>query len=158
MISIGISFTVRDTAKKITNALLLLFLLLPTTFLTTGCEARGDKAYDILQNFNKYESYFPEKKWRKIASPELAGWSIDKLEIARLYSNSIHSGAVVVIENGVIIAEWGNITARYPLHSIRKSLMSAMYGICVDERIINLSSTLKELECNRHWRIDSDGK
>lgn len=120
------------------------FLLVVLVLFSTACEGRNE-TYDILYEYNRQNVYFPEKRWSKPLSPELAGWSTVKLEQARQYAESIHSDAVVVVENGVVIAEWGNITTRYNIHSIRKSIMSAMYGIYVEQKIINPASTLEDL-------------
>lgn len=125
--------------------LLLLYVLLLFPLFNTGCEKQNEKTYNVLYEYNKSTQYYPENQWSKIASPELAGWSTAKLELARQYSITIHSGAVVIVENGIIVAEWGNITTRYRLDSVRKSLMSAMYGVLVDQKTLNLASTLKEL-------------
>jgi hypothetical protein len=131
----------RGTTRK----LFLLFIVLVTTLFGLGCKEQSGKPYEILHEYDKNIHYFPGKQWSKIASPELAGWSTVKLEQARQYSESIHSDAVVIIENGIIVAEWGNITKRYKLDSVRKSLMSAMYGVGTDQKKINPASTLKEL-------------
>lgn len=135
----------RDISRRVAGRLFLLLVLLTTSLFGTGCEGRGGKPYEVLHEYDRSVEYFPGKQWSKTASPEMAGWSVEKLELARKYSNTLHSGAVVVVENGVIVAEWGNITTRYKLDSVRKSLMSAMYGIFVDKKIINPTSTLKEL-------------
>ncbi|MFH2123397.1 MAG: serine hydrolase [Pseudomonadota bacterium] len=137
--------TTENTARIIANKLFLLFILVATSLFSSGCEGSSEKIYQIRHEFDKNIVYFPDKQWAKIASPELAGWSTIKLEEARQYSESIHSSAVIIIENGIIIAGWGEITKCYKLHSIRKSLMSAMYGIFVDQKKIHLTSTLKEL-------------
>lgn len=131
--------------RRVEYRLFLLLMVFTAVLAGAGCEGNGENAYELLQEYDRNIHYFPGKQWSKIASPELAGWSTVKLEQARQYSESIHSGAVVIIENGVIIAEWGNITKRYRLDSIRKCFMSAMYGIFVDQKKINLASTLKEL-------------
>lgn len=135
-----------DIPKKLASSLLLLFLFLTVILCATGCEGRSEKTYEFLYSYDSDLEYFPEKKWSKLASPQLAGWSIAKLEEARRYSENIHSGSVVIVENGVIIAEWGPTATRYKLHSVRKSLMSAMYGIHVAKQEISLASTLQDLK------------
>jgi CubicO group peptidase (beta-lactamase class C family) len=121
----------------------ILFLLLH--FARGGCEGSQEKNFEILHEYNQSHEYFPDKQWKKIASPELAGWSREKLEQARAFSKEIHSSAVVIVENGVIVAEWGDIVERYSLHSVRKSLMSAMFGILVHQGRIALDSKLSDL-------------
>ena len=54
--------------------------------------------------------------------------------------------AILVARDDVIVASWGDIGAKVNVRSVRKSLLSALYGIAVDEGRINLASTLTELE------------
>jgi len=104
----------------------------------------GDK-FDDLSFYDKNFLYYPGDKWQKIDDPTKMGWSNKKLRTAKEYSNSIHSDAVVIIQNGVIVDEWGKTNKRLKLHSVRKSIMSLMYGIGVDRGRIDIKKTLKEL-------------
>jgi hypothetical protein len=63
------------------------------------------------------------------ARPEEVGFSSEKLAQARKYSEEIGSAAVMVIYDGAVVAYWGDIEKRYMCHSIRKSLLSALYGV-----------------------------
>ena len=58
---------------------------------------------------------------------------------------SIRSSAVIIVHHGKVVAEWGDTTKRTELASVRKSLLSALIGIAVSEHLINLDSTLGEL-------------
>lgn len=51
---------------------------------------------------------FPGKDWLKVAEPETYGWSAQRLNEAREYAERIKSDAVVVIDDGRLIAAWGN--------------------------------------------------
>ncbi len=77
--------------------------------------------------------------------PKATGWSADGLEVARQYADSVGSTAVIAIHDGHLVAEWGATARRISGHSIRKSLMSALYGIAVDRGLIDISKTLEEL-------------
>lgn len=99
----------------------------------------------LLSEYNPEQSYFPSKLWLKASSPELLGWSSEKLNDAREYTSTLNTSAVVIVENGVIVDEWGETQTRYKLHSVRKSLMNALYGIQVDAGKIHLSDTLETL-------------
>jgi CubicO group peptidase (beta-lactamase class C family) len=126
--------------------LLLLCSVATVLFFAASCEGKGRQPYDLLSRYNQDMQYYPAERWQKIAAPELAGWSSAALEEARRYSESIHSSAVVIVDNGVIVAEWGNIATRHNIHSVRKSLMNAMIGIAVDDRDIDPAATLKMLK------------
>ena len=72
-------------------------------------------------------------------------WSVEKLAQAMLYAEEIGSSAVVVLHKGRLVLEWGRTALRIKSHSVRKSLLSALYGIAVDRGLIDLSSSLAEL-------------
>jgi CubicO group peptidase (beta-lactamase class C family) len=65
--------------------------------------------------------------------------------VARAYSERIGSAAVMIVDDGVMVDAWGDIARKYPCHSMRKSLLSALIGIHVDEGHIDLSKTMEEL-------------
>jgi CubicO group peptidase (beta-lactamase class C family) len=83
--------------------------------------------------------------WQKATSPEELGWSSEKLAVAQAYSENIGSAAVMIVDDGIVVDSWGDITRNYQCHSMRKSLLSALYGIYVDDGKIDISKTLKEL-------------
>ena len=73
------------------------------------------------------------------------GWSAQKLEAAKNYANEMGSSAVIVIHDAKLVAEWGETTKRIKSHSVRKSLLSALYGIAVGKGLINMSDTMEVL-------------
>lgn len=129
----------------ILGRLALLCSVAAVLFFSASCEEKGREPYDLLSRYNQSIQYYPAQRWQKLAAPELAGWSSVALEKARRYSESIHSSAVVIVDNGVIVAEWGNIATRHNIHSVRKSLMNAMIGVAVDNRDIDPAATLEKL-------------
>jgi CubicO group peptidase (beta-lactamase class C family) len=88
---------------------------------------------------------FPGKTWERVRSPEKLGWSRERLKAARDFSATIKTAAVMIVADGRVLDEWGETTTRYNVHSIRKSLLSALYGIGVAEGKINLAATLQQL-------------
>ena len=88
---------------------------------------------------------YPGKSWQRMASPEQLGWSSEKLDAARAYSEQIGSAAVMVVYDGTVVDAWGDVTRKFQCHSMRKSLLSALIGIHVEEGHIDLSKTLKEM-------------
>lgn len=85
---------------------------------------------------------FPGVAWREYSTPEDAGWSSEKLAEARATSQSAGSAAVMVIYDGAILARWGAVERRFFCHSIRKSLLSALYGPAVASGAIDLNETI----------------
>ncbi|MEK7405930.1 MAG: serine hydrolase [Acidobacteriota bacterium] len=87
----------------------------------------------------------PGASWDKAASVEKLGWSVAKLTEAREYSRSIDSAAVMIVQDGLVVDEWGEPARKFNLHSIRKSILSALYGIHMKEGRIRLHRTLEQL-------------
>lgn len=89
--------------------------------------------------------HVPGYRWEYHEDVEAVGWSGDKLDAAKAYHQKIKTAGVLVVYQGKILAAWGDIRQRYPVHSIRKSFLSLLYGCYVDEGIIDISKTLREL-------------
>jgi len=87
----------------------------------------------------------PQQHWQQYATPEEAGFSSEKLAQAKACYDSLNAAAYLVIYDGKVLESWGDVERRYMCHSVRKSLLSALYGIYVDEGVIDLDKTLAEL-------------
>ncbi|MEO6839391.1 MAG: serine hydrolase [Bradyrhizobium sp.] len=87
---------------------------------------------------------FPGAEWER-ATPAEFGWSEAELTQARTFSEQFAGSAVVIVQHGKIVAEWGDTAKRMELASVRKSLLSALIGIAVSDSLIKLDSTLAEL-------------
>jgi CubicO group peptidase (beta-lactamase class C family) len=87
----------------------------------------------------------PDASWTRIETPSASGWSEEGLQEARAYSDSMESAAVVVVHDGRIVDEWGEVERTFKCHSIRKSFLSALYGIAVQRRTIDPSTTVGDL-------------
>ncbi len=84
---------------------------------------------------------FPAAEWERVTPAEL-GWSETELAQARSFSDQIRSSAVVIVQHGKVVAEWGNTTKPMELASIRKSVLSALIGIAVSDHLINPTAPL----------------
>jgi CubicO group peptidase (beta-lactamase class C family) len=87
---------------------------------------------------------FPGREWGRV-EPQAAGWSTDGIATARAWSETIGSTAVMIVQHGLVVAEWGDRARRSNLYSVRKSLLNALIGIAVDERRIALDATMAQL-------------
>ncbi|UOY92420.1 beta-lactamase family protein [Ectobacillus sp. JY-23] len=56
--------------------------------------------------------------------------------------------AVVMLEGDKLLAEWGETDTISNVASVRKSLISALFGIAEDKQLVNLQQTLGELRIN----------
>src|ERR1044071_4229404 len=90
-------------------------------------------------------SVFPGSQWSKATPGQKAGWSRPALKKAREYSDSIHSSSVMVVQNGIVIDEWGDVDKKISSYSVRKSLISALFGMYAQEGVIDPNETLAQL-------------
>lgn len=88
---------------------------------------------------------FPGETWQRYTSPEEAGWSSEKLHEAIEHGGQLGGDALFVVYNGAVLAEWGQTSRRMNVHSVRKSLLSALYGIAAAEGKIDISASLGAL-------------
>ena len=122
------------------HAWLMLLVLSGPVVADADPTARSDLQADLQQTF-------PGASWNRISSMQAAGWSEQKLAAAREYAanDSIHSSAVIVVQGGEVVDQWGDIDKKIDSYSVRKSLLSALYGIYVAEGVIDINQTLEQL-------------
>src|SRR6185295_674313 len=83
--------------------------------------------------------------WLQYGSRGDAGFAEEGLEKARRYADSVRSGAVMIVRNGTVVQAWGDVARKLELHSVRKSIVSALYGIARDRHEIDINRTLGAL-------------
>ncbi|MCC6718529.1 MAG: serine hydrolase [Acetobacteraceae bacterium] len=83
--------------------------------------------------------------WARWQSPEQVGWSGARLAEARAFSGTINTAGVMVVAGGKVVDAWGEVGRHYNVHSIRKSFLSALYGIHEADGRIDLEATLGAL-------------
>jgi CubicO group peptidase (beta-lactamase class C family) len=88
---------------------------------------------------------YPQEAWIQAPSPGALGWSPTALDRARAYSDDIGSDAVMVIDRGLVVTQWGATAREHIVQSVRKSFLSALYGIYHDEGMIDLSLDMAQL-------------
>jgi CubicO group peptidase (beta-lactamase class C family) len=85
---------------------------------------------------------YPAAHWQRVTH---RGWSVAKLAQVRGYFQRMGSTALMVVQDGQAVIDWGDTARKAPIASIRKSLLSALYGIAVADGRIKLGTTLAEL-------------
>jgi CubicO group peptidase (beta-lactamase class C family) len=88
---------------------------------------------------------WPSPTWTKAEDPAALGWSVGKLATAEDYSRAYAPTAVMIVQDGKVIASWGDVAHKVNIRSMRKSLLSALYGIAVADKRIRLDRTIGEL-------------
>ncbi|MEZ2219951.1 serine hydrolase domain-containing protein [Rhizobium sp. RCC_161_2] len=64
---------------------------------------------------------------------------------AKAFADGHDVSAVMVVQHGAVVAEWGDTSKPMELASIRKSLLDSLIGIAVAHHQIDLGSTLQQL-------------
>ena len=90
------------------------------------------------------ESAWPAAHWAQ-AEPATLRWSTERLKEAEDYTHGYSPTAVMIVQDGKVIASWGDNSHKVNVRSIRKSLLDALYGIAVAEQKIALDRTLSDL-------------
>ena len=84
--------------------------------------------------------------WLEYVHIDESGYSKDSIDsIVETFENS-EGASLMVVHQGRILLALGDNTRRFMTHSIRKSFLSALYGIEIDKRNIDLNATLKTLK------------
>ena len=87
----------------------------------------------------------PGESWEVAATPEDIGYSAEALSAAQAYTGTINTAAVMIVADGIVVDQWGETERKINIHSIRKSFLSAMYGIHVAAGEIDLDATMESL-------------
>jgi CubicO group peptidase (beta-lactamase class C family) len=100
----------------------------------------------------------PQKTWQQYKTPEEAGFSSEKIMEAKKIYDAQDTAAYMVVYNGKVLISWGDVERRYMCHSVRKSLLSAVYGTHVDDGTIDLDKTLEELNIDDQFLLTKEEK
>ena len=84
----------------------------------------------------------PGEQWMRFKTPEQAGWSSEQLEKVCRNSNA---NSIVLLHKGKIVYAYGDYCRRIKCHSMRKSFLSALYGIYIDKGMIDTAETIGSL-------------
>lgn len=89
---------------------------------------------------------YPQKEWEMMNHVSDFGWSQDKInQLYRYAIDSTNATGIIVIQSGKMIYDYGDTHELSYIASVRKSLLSMLYGKYVENGSIRLSKTLKEL-------------
>ena len=111
-----------------------------------GEKFTGLRKGQVLRRSSFAESrVFPGTEWEKWKRPEEAGWSAEKLKAARKFTGTLKSAAVMIVHKGKVVDEWGETKRPFKCHSMRKSILSALYGPHEFSGTIDTSQTLGQL-------------
>lgn len=87
----------------------------------------------------------PGAHWEQYMDPGQAGFDAAALDRVFAAADSARSAAIMIVFAGRVVAAWGDVTREFRLHSVRKSLCSALVGIAEQRKLLNPEATLAEL-------------
>ncbi len=108
--------------------------------LLRRCCAIGLLTAGLLQG----QAIYPGSDW-ETAPPEAAGYSSKRLAALASYLATMDTTAILVVHQGKVIFEYGDLKRQSYLASVRKSILAMLYGKYVANGKINLDATLEEL-------------
>jgi len=88
---------------------------------------------------------FPGAEWAKHPSPEFAGFSTAGLARVTERLATLPSTGLMAVVGGRVVFEYGDVDTVSYLASVRKSVLSMLYGIYVERGVIDLNRTLAQL-------------
>jgi CubicO group peptidase (beta-lactamase class C family) len=87
----------------------------------------------------------PGDQWMRYADPAQAGFDPARLAAAKERWEALPSSAFMVVSGGAVVATWGETDRRFMCHSVRKSFLSALFGIYWDRGEVELNKTMADL-------------
>ena len=79
-------------------------------------------------------------------TPEEAGYSRERLKLLEEFLPTSGSQSLLLAHDGKIFLEWGDFRRRLLVHSVRKALLSSLFGVYHGRGAIDLDKTLGELD------------
>jgi CubicO group peptidase (beta-lactamase class C family) len=130
-----------------------LFLVLAAT----TCTQRTPQS-DVNAAVAPASAAFPIPEWQPVASAAAVGWSQRGLDSVRARLTSMPSTAFMAIVGGKVLFSYGDVTTVSYLASVRKSILSMLYGNYVAQGKVRLDKTLAELGIDDHGGLTPQEK
>lgn len=120
-----------------TSVLSLAYLLFSSSLALTTLEAQV-----------VVDPVFPGETWENVGRRDLEtyGWSSNVLRrVTTFIQDESNTTGLVVVDQGRIVYRYGDIEELSYVASVRKSILSVLYGYWVENGTIDLETTLEEL-------------
>ncbi len=86
-----------------------------------------------------------QQPWQQLRDPVAAGWDAAALDAARGLAEEAGSAAVMAVHRDQVVVAWGDVERRFKCHSVRKSILSALYGIAIERGLVDVTQSLADL-------------
>lgn len=87
----------------------------------------------------------PADRFERI-TPAQAGYSVEKLQVLSAFLEQSGSDSLLLLHDGKVFFEWGDIRKKILIHSMRKAVLNGVYGVYAGRPEMNLQQTLKQLK------------
>jgi len=101
---------------------------------------------------------YPGKTWAYVDDPKKAGFSRAGLQHLHQRIAKTQTTGLMVIQGGRVVFEYGDVKKPYLIASMRKSVLSMLYGRHVANGTIKLDSTLAELDIDDIGGLSAEEK
>ena len=88
---------------------------------------------------------FPGASWERIGRAEAAGWSRARLDSVRARLTGLPTTGFMAVSGGRVLMQYGNVRTVSYLASVRKSILSILFGNYVANGTVSLDKTLAEI-------------
>jgi len=85
----------------------------------------------------------PTDQFNRI-SPVEAGYAEEELEVLKQFLEEKGSSALLLLHDGKVFFEWGEIHKKHTIHSIRKAMLNSLFGVYEARGAFSLSETLAD--------------
>ncbi|MFC2158657.1 hypothetical protein ACFLT9_12545 [Acidobacteriota bacterium] len=126
--------------KRLTSLFIGIAVLSALLFMLPGT------GISLQQTKTKSEVFiFPADTWERIQDPASVGYSTEGLKKVREQLHTMDTTGLLVVVGGKVLFEYGDLEQLSYLASVRKSILSILYGKYVGDGTIRLNMTLEEL-------------
>jgi CubicO group peptidase (beta-lactamase class C family) len=112
--------------------------------LLTACSPRVETATPV-SAVAPARAVYPVPSWTRLENPESVGWSPAGLDSVRARLATLPTTGMMAVVGGRVLLEHGDVRAVSYLASVRKSVLSMLFGIAVANGSINLDRTLAQI-------------
>ena len=109
-----------------------------------GCSSRSRPAVPPA-SVAAFAAVFPDTAWEQIGASESVGWSQADLDSVRARLALLHTTGFMAVVGGRVLMEYGDVQVVSYLASVRKSVLSMLFGNYVASGKVRLDRTLAEL-------------
>jgi len=112
--------------------------------LVAACSPRVETARPALSAAST-RAVYPGPSWTQIENPESVGWSRPGLDSVRARLSTLATTGMMAVVGGRVLLEYGDVRTLSYLASVRKSVLSMLFGVAVANGSVNLDRRLAQI-------------